>query len=114
MQGRRLYAKLEMEATIEAMAHLPAKKNGCQCPWDLLQLGSLLLFLFYAYVFYFLEAVALQDWGPAVYVLAGIYTGLFVFVLVLDLLAMCADPTDPTIYSEKQALARQYAYLLIS
>ena len=80
----------------------PVKPHGCLCPLHPFQLLSYLVFFFYAYAFYFVEVVALKEYIALAYVLAIIYSALFIAVAVVAIVATLIDPTDPTVALERE------------
>lgn len=88
------------------------KRNGCKCPFHPFQLASYFIALLYAYVFYFLDLVALLDYPAACYTLTAAYSCLLIAVVSIAILATLSDPTDPTIYAERELMRAGYYFFL--
>ncbi len=80
---------------------MKVKRHGCICPFHPMQVLSYLIFLFYVYVFFFIELVSLQQLGSPIYVLIVPFALLFVAMAAADIVLTLSDPTDPTVYSER-------------
>ncbi len=88
-------------------AQQPVKPHGCVCPFHPLQVLSYVLFFFYAYVFYFIELIALQEPYVLPFILLVPFTLLFLTLAVVAVVATLRDPTDPTVSLERQKKAKK-------
>jgi len=82
------------------------KKNGFACPFHPLQILSYFVILLDLYCFYFINIVAISHNVVAAVILGVIYGVIFFFIVVLAIKATKSDPTDPTIYAEREAEAK--------
>ena len=88
----------------------PVKPHGCICPFHPYQIGSYFICLFYAYVFYFVDIVAVQELPVLLYLFAIPYSILVILLVICGAMATCQDPTDPTVQHEKALANVRYAY----
>ncbi len=96
------------DAQQETLKSRSARPNGCHQPLHPLQLSAYLAILFFAFVFYFLDLVALRDSHVGFYVTLPLYSCILCAIIVIGVLATLSDPTDPTVYAEKELLRTGY------
>ena len=80
------------------------KPHGCICPFHIYQICSYIIFLFYAYVFYFIETVGLYIYNPWQYIIAMPYTILYIIICIFAFKVSLCDPTDSIIYEERKRI----------
>ncbi len=83
------------------MSKRPVKPHGCLCPFHPQQLVSYGLFAFYAFVFYGIDLVALQQLLVLDVLLTLFYSAILVAIVILALIETFSDPTDPVVYFER-------------
>jgi len=89
----------------------PIKPHGCTCPLHPMQFLSYLYALISAYVFYFIDIIGFEP-IPEFRIFAIIFfTLLFIGIIIITLIATIIDPTDPTVYKEKEILSQGYFLL---
>ncbi len=89
------------------------KPHGCLLPLHPFQIMSYILFFFYAYVFYFIELIALKTPAALPYILAVPYTILFILVAITAIIATVTDPTDPTVATERAKKHNKFAFFVL-
>jgi len=90
------------------------KPNGLSMPFHPLQILAWFVILLDFYDFYFINIVSLS-YNIALATCLGVaYFILLVAILVLGIRATKSDPTDPTIYEEREAEAKGYVFLIFS
>jgi palmitoyltransferase len=78
------------------------RKNGCKCPFHVLQIFSILAFLYMAALYYVLLTLVLSKLSAKI-IASVIYSLIFIFVATSDILAAYVDPTDPVVIQEWKA-----------
>ena len=77
------------------------KPHGCFCPFHYFQIFSYIIFIFYAYVFYFIDIIAWKDSFAFGFCFGIPYSLLYIAICIITFIATLSDPTDPTVYLEK-------------
>jgi len=80
---------------------IEVKPIGCMCPLNIVQIISYIVFGFDGFCFYFITVVAWSKSIVLVWLLAVLYTILFILVSIFALLVSFSDPTDPIVYKER-------------
>ncbi len=97
-----------MEAKNEPEKSPKVKLNGCMCPFHPFQIMAYAVFLFYAYVFYFINVVAWSDTLGLLIPFVIVYSILLALLLAVGFMATLSDPTDPTVYDERRKRSQKY------
>lgn len=82
------------------------RKNGCACPFHLMQWAAYLGYVLNVGTFYFIVIHLITDSNEGKWILAAGYAVLVIFLLTLKIWCTLSDPTDP-VYYENLSQIRQ-------
>ena len=77
------------------------KRHGCSWPMHPYQIISYIVFLFKVSTYYSITIRAFAHQEALQYVLSCFYSILLIILACITFLATIADPTDPTVYEER-------------